>query len=106
MTARWSIAIAAAAALLVSACSPGPQSLIVGKWEADAAVKVTAEFHRDGTANLTMMGQTIRGTYRFSGDNELEWTVNGASTKMKIHVTPAELELTDGFNQTIKYKRK
>ena len=75
------------------------------KWEAESAAKVTAEFSEDGTAKLTMFGQTLRGTYKFNIEDELEWTVNGTTKKMKVHVTPTELEVTDGSNQTIKYKR-
>jgi hypothetical protein len=36
----------------------------------------------------------------------LELTVNGKTTKSKVNVTAAELELTDDANQTIKYRRK
>ena len=103
-------------ALFVCACGSGPQSLILGKWEAasatsggvevDTAMKITAEFSRDGTAMITMFGQTLRGTYKLNGENELEWTLNGRTTKSKVNVTATELELTNDENQTIKYKRK
>ncbi len=69
-------------ALLTSACASSPQDLILGKWEADAAMKITAEFHRDGKAALTMFGQTVHGAYKIS-ENELEWTLNGITTKSK-----------------------
>jgi len=96
-------------ALLLSACGPmpsSPQSLILGKWEVDAAVKMTAEFNRDGTAKITMFGQTVQGRYKLDSDNELEWTLNGITTKSKANVTPTQLELTDSAGRTIKYKRK
>ena len=102
----WIGALTAVTCLaLLNACAPTPQNLIVGKWEAESAMKVTAEFRKDGTAQLTMFGQTLQGTYKLN-DHELEWTVNGRSTKSKVNVTATELELTDNSNQTIKYKRK
>ena len=74
--------------------------------EAGKAIKMTAEFSRDGTAKLTMFGQTLQGTYKLDEGNELEWTLNGITTKSKVNVTPTELELTDDANRTITYKRK
>ena len=38
--------------------------------------------------------------------DELEWSMNGMSTKAKVKVTATDLELTDNANRTIKYKRK
>ena len=130
MNAKLSSVLVACGALFVSACSsspqsliPGnPQSLILGKWEvagaqvggvndesaaaAGRAIKMSAEFNRDGTAKITMMGQTLQGTYKINGENELEWTMSGITTKSKLNVTATELELTDDANRTIKYKRK
>jgi hypothetical protein len=91
--------------LLLCGCASRPQNLIVGTWEADAAVKLVAEFRPDGTARLTMFGQTLEGTYELNGD-ELVWRLNGRTTKAKVNVTATELELTDEANRTIKYKRK
>jgi len=93
-------------ALFVSSCGSTPQSLILGKWEAESALKVTAQFRRDGTARLTMFGQTLHGTYKLTADNELEWTLNGRTSIAKVHVTANELELTNDANQTIKYRRE
>lgn len=93
-------------AVLMSACGSSPQSLILGKWEIESGLKMTAEFHKDGTATITMFGQTLQGTYKLSPENELDWTMNGRSSKAKVSVTTTELELTDDQNQTIKYKRK
>ena len=67
---------------------------------------MTAQFSRDGTAKLTMFEKTLRGTYKLNAENELEWTLNGRTTKNRIRVTANELELTDDANQTIKYIRK
>jgi hypothetical protein len=67
---------------------------------------MTAEFRSDGTATIGILGQTVQGTYRFNGTDELEWSMNGMSTKAKVKVTTTELELTDNANRTIKYKRK
>jgi len=91
---------------VVSASGSSPQSLILGKWEADSVTKITAEFSSDGTAKLTMFGQTLHGTYKLNAENELEWTLNGITTKNKVVVTAAELEVTNDSNQTIKYKRQ
>jgi len=130
MNAKSGIALVACLALFVSACDSrpqslilgDPQSLILGKWEvagaqvggvddksaaaAGRAIKMSAEFNRDGTAMITMMGQTLHGTYKIDGGNELEWTMSGITTKSKLYVTATELELTDDANRTIKYKRK
>jgi hypothetical protein len=107
MNARLSALLVAFGALFVSACGSGPQNLILGKWEVEGApLKMTAEFNRDGTAQITMFGQTVQGQYKLDAKNELEWTMNGISTRAKANVTADELELTDASNQTIKYKRK
>lgn len=101
------IAVAIGVALLLTACLASPQSLIVGAWEMDGApMKMTVEFNRNGTAAISMFGQTLHGTYTLSPDNELEWTMNGITTKGKASVTATELEVTDQSNQTVKYKRK
>jgi len=92
--------------LLLSGCGSSPQSLIVGKWEVEnAPMKMTAEFRSDGTAELGMLGQKVQATYKLNGD-ELEWSMNGISTKSKIKVTATQLELTDSANRTIIYKRR
>jgi hypothetical protein len=121
MVMKLSIVVLACVALFLSACGSGPQSLIVGKWEVSGAtaggvdagysevgkaIKMTAEFSRDGTAKMTMFGQTLQGTYKLNGENELEWTMSGITTKSKVNVTATELELTDDANRTITYKRK
>ncbi len=78
MNATLNIVLAACVALSLSACGSSPQSLILGKWEvagakvegadvagsaeAGRAIKMTAEFNRDGTAKITMFGQTLQGT--------------------------------------------
>ena len=101
------VVVVACVILFASGCTPSPQSLIIGKWEVEnAPMKMTAEFHRDGTANLTMLGQTVQGKYKVNDANELEWSMNGMSTKSKVNVTATELELTDNLNRTIKYRRK
>jgi len=127
MKATLRIALAACALLTVrcGSGSPGllgaPQGLIVGRWEmagakvggvedpsaaaAGKAIKMSAEFNRDGTARMTMMGQTLQGTYKVNGENELEWTMSGITTKARMNVTATELEVTDESNRTIKYKR-
>jgi hypothetical protein len=121
MNAKLSIVLLPCVALFVSACGSSPQSLIVGKWEVASAkvrgadvgygevgkaIKMTAEFSRDGTAKMTMFGQTLQGTYKLNAENELEWTMRGITTKSKANVTATELELTDDANRTITYKRK
>ena len=122
MNAKLSIVPVACVALFVCACGSSPQSLILGKWEvagaqvggvddasaaaAGRAIKMSAEFNRDGTAKITMMGQTLQGTYKINGENELEWTMSGITRKSKLNVTATELEVTDDANRTIKYRRK
>ncbi len=106
MNAKLSMVLVACVALFVTACGSSPQSLILGKWEVDSAFKMTAEFSGDGTAKITMLGQTLQGTYKLDGGNVLQWTVNGITSKSKVNVTATELELTDSSNRTIKYKRK
>ena len=103
---KVSLIVAVSVVLLASACASSSQSLILGKWEVEnSPMKMTAEFHRDGTANITMLGQTVQGKYQLN-DGELVWTMNGITTKAKANVTVAELELTNDQNQTIKYKRR
>ena len=127
MNTKLSIVLVTCMVLLVTACGSSPlletpQSLIIGRWEivgaqvggvndenaaaAGKAIKMSAEFNRDGTAKMTMMGQTLQGTYKINGSNELEWTMSGITTKGKLNVTATELEVTDNANRTIKYKRK
>jgi len=107
MKAKLSIVLIACVALLVSACGSSPQSLILGKWEVDSSpVKMTAEFNGDGTAKITILRQTVQGTYKVNPGNELVWSVNGITTKSRVNVTATELEVTNEANQTIKYKRK
>ena len=121
MNAKLSIVSSICVVLFLSACGSGPQSLIVGKWEVASAsvggtdapsatesakaIKMTAEFRRDGTATMTMFGQTLHGTYKLNGENELEWTMSGITRKSKVNVTATELDLTDDAERTITYKR-
>jgi len=121
MSAKFRVLISACGALLLSGCASQPQSQIVGKWEvasasvggadspsaaeAGKAIKMTAEFGRDGIVRMTMFGRTLQGTYKLNGDNELEWTMGGITTKSKVIVTASALEVTDDANRTIKYRR-
>ncbi len=103
--AKWKIGVTACLSLFVSACVSSPQNLILGKWEVDSGVKIIAEFDDNGAAKITMFGQTLQGTYKLSRENELEWTLNGITTRAKVNVTPTELDLTDDSNRTIVYRR-
>jgi uncharacterized protein (TIGR03066 family) len=104
MKMNLGIVTLACVAVFVSGCGSSPQNLIVGKWEAgESALKLTAEFTKDGKAKLTMFGQPLQGTYKLNGD-ELEWTLNGKTTKSKVKVTTTEMELTSE-DKTIKYKK-
>src|SRR5437667_8004835 len=86
MNAKLSIVVAVCMALFVSACGSSPQSLILGKWEVEnAPMKMTVEFSRDGKAKITMFGQTLQGAYKLDADNQLEWTLNGRTTKSKAN---------------------
>ena len=104
---KLKLSILSAACTLLLACGSGRQALILGKWEVEnAPMKMTAEFRSDGTAQVTMLGQTLQGTYKLTDEGELDWSMNGRTTKAKINVTATELELTDDENRTIKYKRQ
>lgn len=94
----------ACAVLSASGCGSSPQSRIVGTWEVDAGgMKVGAEFAADGKMTMTMLGQSIPGTYRVNGD-DLEMTVNGVTSTGKVKVTATGLEVTkDGV--TVKYRK-
>ena len=93
--------------VLLCACGSNNQTLILGRWEVEnAPTKMTAEFRSDGTATVSILGQTVQGTYKLNGEDEIEWSMNGMSTKAKVKITPTELELTDSQNRTIKYKRR
>jgi hypothetical protein len=97
----------ACAAILISACGSTSKGLILGKWEVEnAPMEMTAEFKGDGTAKISMLGQTVQGTYKLDNGNELEWTMNGRTTRGKLNVTATTLELTDDANRTIRYRRK
>lgn len=105
MKTKLGIVILAGVTLGVCGCGSNPKDLIIGKWQAgEGGVKVTAEFTKDAKANLVMFGKTVHGTYHLNGDNELEWALNGTTTKSKVKVTKTELEVTkDGA--TVKYRR-
>jgi len=82
-----------------------PEKLIVGKWEAgEVGGLVTAEFSKDGKANLTMFGRTLEGTYKMPSDDEMEWTLNGKTTKYKVKVTATTLVVTSE-GKTVTYKK-
>jgi hypothetical protein len=105
MKTRFTFVVLTCAVLFVSGCGSSPQSLIVGKWETgQPGAKVTAEFSKDGQAKLTMFGQTLQGTYKMNGGDELEWTLNGTTTKCKVKVTATELEVTSE-GKTVIYKK-
>jgi hypothetical protein len=105
MKTKCACVVVACVALSVFGCGSGPQDLIVGKWEAgQSGAKLQAEFSKDGSARLIMFGKTLQGTYKVNGGDELEWTMNGATTKCKMKVTATELDLTSDGN-TITYKK-
>jgi uncharacterized protein (TIGR03066 family) len=105
MKTTFAFVVLACVALSVSGCGSSPQNLIVGKWEAgQTGVKLSAEFSKDGKAKLTIFGKTLQGTYKVNSGDELEWTVNGKTTKCKVKVTATELELTSEGN-TVTYKK-
>ena len=104
---KATLRIVVATCLLLVACGSSPQSLILGRWEVEnAPTKMAAEFKSDGTATISILGQTVQGTYKLNGTDELEWSMNGMTTKAKVKVTDTDLELNDNANRTIKYKRR
>jgi hypothetical protein len=104
MKTKFAFVVLTFAVLFVYGCGSSPQNLIVGKWEAgQEGIKLKAEFTKDGKATITMFGKPLQGTYKVKGD-ELEWTIGDKTTKYKVKVNTAELELTsDG--KTITYKK-
>jgi hypothetical protein len=104
MKTTFALAALACVVLFAAGCGSSSQNLIVGKWEAgEGGGKLTAEFSKDGTAKLTMLGQTMQGTYKINGD-DLEWTLGGTTKKCNVKVAANELEMTSE-GQTVKYKR-
>ncbi|MBV9470466.1 MAG: hypothetical protein JO316_21170 [Abitibacteriaceae bacterium] len=105
MKKRFSIVACLSVALGLAGCGgASPQGLILGKWETGQGdTEIKAEFAGDGTAKITMLGQTLQGTYKFDGEN-LEWTVNGITTKFQAKVTTTELDVTSDGKMVI-YKR-
>ena len=112
MKTKFALVVLASVVLFVFGCGSGAQNPIVGgqksiigKWEAgESGGIITAEFIQDGTAKLTMFGRTLEGTYKMPSDDDLEWTVNGKTTKYKVKLTATTLVLTDKGN-TVKYKK-
>jgi uncharacterized protein (TIGR03066 family) len=85
----------------------GNKEKLVGTWERVKGTLppgATVEFTKGGKAKLTMFGQTLQGTYKVNGGDELEWTLNGKTTKSKVKVTTTEMEVTSE-GKTIKYKK-
>jgi hypothetical protein len=105
MKTKCACVVVVGLALFVSGCGSSPQDLIVGKWQAgQPGVTVTAEFSKEGRAKLIMFGKTLQGTYKVNSGDELEWTLNGKTTKCKLKVTATALEVTsDG--KTVTYKK-
>jgi uncharacterized protein (TIGR03066 family) len=112
MKTRFAFVVVTCVVLSMSGCGSssqnpilGKQNSIVGKWEAgESGGIITAEFCKDGKANLTMFGRTLEGTYKMNGDDELEWTLNGKTTKCKVKVSATTLVVTSEGN-TVKYKK-
>ena len=105
MKTKFAFVVLACVVLCVSGCGSSPQNLLLGKWEAgQTGAKITVEFSKDGKAKLGLFGKTLQGTYKVNDGNELEWTVNGKTTKCKMKVTATELELTSEGN-TVTYKK-
>jgi uncharacterized protein (TIGR03066 family) len=105
MKTKFAFVVLAGMLPVLSGCGSSPQDLIIGKWEAgQAPAKLTAEFAKDGKAKITILGQTMQGTYKLNGDDELEWTMSGITTKFKAKVTATQIELSsDG--KTVIYTR-
>jgi uncharacterized protein (TIGR03066 family) len=104
MKKLFAFVLLACVAVSISGCGSSEEKLIVGKWEAANGAKMAAEFRKDGRGCLTIMGQSIEGTYKVNGDDELEWTVDGTTQKFKVKVGAKELEFSSE-GQTITYKR-
>jgi hypothetical protein len=102
---KFAFVVLACVGLFVSGCGSSPQNLIVGKWEAgQAGGKLAVEFLKDGKAKITILGQTLQGTYKVNGGDQLEWTLNGKTTTFKMKLTATALELTSN-GKSITYKK-
>lgn len=105
MKIKFAFVVLVCVVLTMSGCGSSPQNLIVGKWEAgQEGAKVTAELAKNGKAKRTMFGKRLQGTYKINGNDELEWTLGGRTTKFKSKVTVKQMELS-GDGHTITYKK-
>jgi uncharacterized protein (TIGR03066 family) len=96
----------------LASAQPKPQELIVGKWQpTDPATKdqVVLEFVKDGKVKVSFLGQKFDGSYKFTSDETMEFTltVEGKTntTKLKVAVTEKDLTLTPPDNKVEKYTR-
>lgn len=72
--------------------SKKPADLIVGKWEPTEPAPAL-EFFKDGTVEMVPLA---KGKYQFKDEDVVEWDfgLKGLSTRVKVKVTPEEMEVT------------
>jgi hypothetical protein len=116
-------------ALLLTSCGSKPQDLIVGKWQStDAKEPGTIEFTKDGNINIVNGPMTLKATYKFLDDKNIEMEIQnpfggmgidiggkkmdmpkmdmpGLKQKVGIAVSKDELTMTNEKGQTTKFKR-
>ncbi len=73
---------------------------IVGKWWAYTGTaegdKITMEFPPDGSYNVTVAGQTNKGSYRFVNDTTLETKIGDTVSQFTASVATDDLALSQG----------
>ncbi len=91
-------------ALFLGAVAPvqadSSKERIVGKWWAYTGAaegdKITMEFGPDGTYNVTVGGQTNKGSYRFVNDTTLETKIGDSVSQFTAAVATDDLALSQG----------
>lgn len=90
--------VAIGAALLLSSCSPGGNSAIIGKWtESNGAIH---EFHADGTCKIGDPKDLLSGKFKAGSDHvtiELDGPVGQVTGKMDCKLSAIQ---NDSFDLT------
>lgn len=135
MVRRWgkvaSLSVVLPLAVLLSSCSAGPSSLILGKWERYEIqgtkplffYPAGVEFFKDGTASMAgeigglsdppppLNALNVVGTFKFVDDKHLRIDPSGASAMLlgsfvvEVSVSRDQLILIFPQGETAKYRR-
>ncbi|HWW01386.1 MAG TPA: hypothetical protein VNZ64_16945 [Candidatus Acidoferrum sp.] len=94
----FGVLVAIGAGLLLSSCSPGGNSAIIGKWtESNGAVH---EFRADGTCRIGDPKEPLTGKFKAGSDHiriELDGAVGQATGRMDCKVSALQ---SDSFDLT------